>query len=350
MLTPRKLAILQAVIDEYILTGLPIGSRTISKRNDMNVSSATIRNEMADLEDDGFLVQPHTSAGRIPSDKAYRLYVNMLMHTIDLDENERNSIRRYFDVRMQEIEQLIGVTAQALSETTKLTSVVIGPQTSQLKLKRVQLVKIADTTALIVFVMDTGVIRNMTVQIPQDITPEYLEALSQSLSKCVEDKTMQEAVNEIRTSFSLEKGENRRLLDTVIDTVSKSDSEVQERNIIFGGTENIFNHPEYRNIDKARDFLKLLEKKDNIYNMMSKATNMEFSIKIGAENDIDQLKDMSVVMATYKFGNSKIGSFGVIGPTRMNYGKIMSILSYVGSNISNILNYMIDDDDGLYLK
>ena len=177
-LTPRKLAILQAIVDEYIMTGMPIGSRTISKREDMHISPATIRNEMADLEEEGYLVQPHTSAGRIPSDKAYRLYVNMLMRVTALDEGERNVIKSYFDVKMAELEQLIDVTATALSETTMLTSVVMAPQFSQMRMKRVQIVKLTDTLALAIFVMDTGLVREVPIETPPGLTPEYFEVLS----------------------------------------------------------------------------------------------------------------------------------------------------------------------------
>lgn len=344
-LTPRKLAILQAIVDEYILTGLPIGSRTISKRQDMNISPATIRNEMADLEDEGFLVQPHTSAGRIPSEKAYRLYVNMLMQVTSLNESERNIIKSYFNVKMGELEQLIDVTAMALSETTKLTSVVMAPQFSQMRLKRVQIVKLTENLALIIFVMDTGMIRDMTIEIPPGMTPDYLEVLSGTLSKCVEDRTPTEAIEEIRTALDSQLKQNRAFLESIVGAVAKNEKKPQSTKVVFGGTENIFNHPEYQNVEKAKGFLQLLEKRDGLYDMMRQASNMEFTIKIGSENEIDQLKDMSIVTATYRVGDKKIGSFGVIGPTRMNYAKVMSVLSCVGSSVSRILEYMLDEDN-----
>ncbi len=345
-LTQRKLAILQAIVDEYILTGMPIGSRTLSKRQDINVSSATIRNEMADLEEEGYLVQPHTSAGRIPSDKAYRLYVNMLMQISRLNETERQTIKSYFDVKMGELEQLIDITATALSETTNLTSVVMAPQLSQMKLKRVQIVKLSDNVAMVVFIMDTGAIRNFNIHVPHDLSAEYLEMLSQTLSKCVADKTPNEAVEAINSVLYSQMQDNKEFLDAIVGTVTKNNKSYNPgKMVVFGGTENIFNHPEYQNVEKAKGFLQLLEKRDGLYNMLSRATDMEFTIKIGSENEIDQLKDMSVVTATYKVGGQKIGSFGVIGPTRMNYAKIMSVLSCVGSSMSNILEYMLDDND-----
>lgn len=343
-LTPRKLAILQAIVDEYIMTGMPIGSRTISKREDMHISPATIRNEMADLEEEGYLVQPHTSAGRIPSDKAYRLYVNMLMRVTALDEGERNVIKSYFDVKMAELEQLIDVTATALSETTMLTSVVMAPQFSQMRMKRVQIVKLTDTLALAIFVMDTGLVRDVPIETPPGLTPEYFEVLSATLSRCVEDRTPIEAIAEIRSALNDNMQQHKSFLNAIIGAVGKNEHKPGRTKVVFGGTENIFNHPEYQNVEKAKGFLQLLEKRDGLYNMLRQATDMEFTIKIGSENEIDQLKDMSVVTATYRVGKQKIGSFGVIGPTRMNYAKVISVLSCVGTSMSRILEYMLDED------
>ena len=171
MITERQLLILQAIIDDYILTGIPVGSRTLSKRQDISFSSATIRNEMADLEEEGYLEQPHTSAGRMPSEKAYRLYVDTLMKVSALNTEEAGAIRAYFDNKYGEMEKVIRTTAKVLSDMTNMTSVVLPPQLSRIDVKRIQLVKISETKMLIIFVFNTGMIKDMMVAVGEELEP-----------------------------------------------------------------------------------------------------------------------------------------------------------------------------------
>ena len=341
-LSGRKLAILHAIIDDYILTGVPVGSRTISKRSGMNRSTATIRNEMADLEEEGFLEQPHTSAGRLPSDKAYRLYVDMLMQTSQLNEQERRHIYSYFNVRMGELEQIIETTAKALSDMTMMTAVVMKPQLSKVSIKRIQLVKLAEARALVVFVLNTGAVKDVMIQIPPDTTPEYLEMLSNLLTERVEKLTLPEAAGVISGAFVGEMREQHELLAAVMEAAQTTASENVAKKVVLGGTRNIFNHPEYQNVEKAKGFLQLLETRESLFEMLCQAKDMEFSIRIGRENEIDELKDMSVVTATYRVGGKQMGSFGVIGPTRMNYARVISVLSCVRASMSEILGSLLE--------
>jgi len=345
-LTDRKLMILQAIIDDYILTGIPVGSRTLSKREDINLSSATIRNEMADLEEEGYLEQPHTSAGRLPSDKAYRLYVDTLMRTARLNDREISYIRGYFSDKIGEVESAINNTAKVLSDITNLTSVVMTPQISKVKINRIQLVKLAGRRALLVIVFNTGLLKDVMIQVPETIDSSYLDMISNMISERVRGLTLPQAMNEINNIMNTEMPVHRDFVNNILVAVRKNTVEqTGSRQIILGGTQNIFNHPEYRDVDKARNFLKLLETKEPLYDMLSRSTDMEFTIRIGKENEIDELKNMSVVTATYRIGDTNIGSFGVIGPTRMDYSRVLSVMNYVGSSINELLSCYVSIKD-----
>ena len=185
MLTERQLLILHAIIDDYIMTGIPVGSRTLSKRDDIRFSSATIRNDMADLEEEGFLEQPHTSAGRLPSDKAYRLYVDTLMRVSALRPEEVKYIRSYFTDKINELELAITNAAKVLSDMTKLTSVVMAPQYSAVEISRIQLVKLSGTRALLVIVFSTGSLKDIVINVPKDLDPAYLDMVSNMLTERV---------------------------------------------------------------------------------------------------------------------------------------------------------------------
>ncbi len=344
MLTERKLLILQAIIDDYILTGVPVGSRTLSKREDINFSSATIRNEMADLEEEGFLEQPHTSAGRMPSDKAYRLYVDTLMRVSSLRPDEVKYIRSYFSDKINEVEQAIGNAAKVLSDITKLTSVVMAPQFSTVEISRLQLVKLSGTRALLIIVFSTGNLKDVIINVSEDIEPVYLDMVSNMLTERVRGLTLYEAINELADIIYTDMPNHRDFMNSILDAVKSNAAAGNGHKLVLGGTQNIFNHPEYQDFDKVKNFLQLIEEKEPLYNLLSSATGLEFSIRIGKENELDELKDMSVVTATYKIGGKNVGSFGVIGPTRMNYARVLSVLGFVGNSMNELLSRPADEN------
>ncbi len=341
-LTDRKLKILRAIIDDYIATGIPVGSRTLSKMDDISCSSATIRNEMADLEEMGYLVSPHTSAGRIPSDQAYRLYVNTLMNISKIGPEDAKIIRQYFNSKMGEIEDIVETTAKALSEATKYVSMVLLPQLSEVQLRRIQIVKIMENKAMIILVTNTGMIKDMVINISADMEEGHLDQLSNLLTARVRGLTLEEAVQSIDDLLHKDMKLQRSLIDDVISSLQKNLYSRGRKDVVLGGAQNIFYYPEYKNVDKAKNFLEALETKDVLFSMLKKATNMEFTISIGKENEQQPLQESSIVTATYKIGDNTIGSFGVIGPTRMNYGRVLSVLSYVGKSMNQILSYYLD--------
>ena len=344
-LTERQMLILKAIIDDYIATGIPVGSRTLSKREDMKISSATIRNEMADLEESGYLEQPHTSAGRMPSDKAYRLYVDTLMKVTRLNKSEIAFIRGYLNQKMGQLGGVIDATAKVLSEMTNLTSLVLAPQLSQVEIRRIQIVKLGEHKALLVFVFNTGIVRDMMIDVPEELDPYEMETLSNFLTDQVSNRRFADAVTAVREAAAGDIEAHRAFMESLLDAVQTNIRPVAGKDVVLGGAKNIFNHPEYQDVDKAKNFLTLLETKDTLYEMLARSTDMEFTIRIGKENELDELRDMSVITATYRVGDQKLGSFGVIGPTRMNYAKIISVLRCVSASMNEILEYYLTDDN-----
>ncbi len=339
MLSERKMKILKSIIDDYILTGIPVGSRSLSKKPDLDFSPATIRNEMADLEEMGYLDKPHTSAGRMPSDIAYRLYVDRLMNINQITSQEASSIRGYFNMKMNELEQVIDLTAKVLGDLTHHISLVSAPHLDEIKIRRIQLVKLTENRALLVIVTDTGIIKDTVLTVSEVIDDDYLLMLSNVLTQNAVDKTLGEATKIIRDVCCSEIGEHRALMDEIFSAVESSD----RRDVVLGGVKNILDYPEYSDTKKARELLQLLETKDMLYDMLNMTGDLEFSIKIGSENIYEEFKNMSVVTATYRVGGDKIGSFGIIGPTRMDYGKVISVLNYVGLSLNDILSCFLEN-------
>lgn len=340
----RKMMILQAIIDDYIMTAAPIGSRTISKRADINLSSATIRNEMSDLEDLGFLEQPHTSAGRVPSDKAYRLYVNSIMQHSKLNKDEVICIRQHFSQKLNDMEDVIKQTAWAISDVTKYTSMVLVPTFKNIRLQRIQLIKLSTGRALVIIITNAGITRDAIIRIPEGIGDTELEHLSKRLTAIFLNRSLEEVSRLMVTEFSQHMGEQRIFLDTVFELVQKS-IQPDPKAVELSGTTNILNYPEYSDMSKAKNFLAVIEGKDQLYKMLTKATKLEFSVTIGAENESTEMQDCSIVTATYKIGNEPAGSLGIIGPTRMNYSKMLAMLKYIGNSLSEILTNFIEEDN-----
>lgn len=339
VLSERKLKILNAIIDEYILNGIPVGSRILAKRSGLGVSAATIRNEMADLEEYGFLQQAHTSAGRTPTHKAYRLYVDTLMNASFLNETEATHIKHYYNQRLSELKDIVAVTAKALSEMTNLTSIVSAPELALVQVRRIQIVKVTEDRALLIMVLNTGIIKDILVPVPRDMDDAYFDMISGFLSQRVRNMSLQDAIDIVSSSINSELDSHKIFLNNIFDAVQQE----SQKTLILDGAQYIFDQPEFKDLQKAKNFLQLLDQKDTLYSILKNTSEMEFTIKIGNENEIDSLKDMSVITATYTVQGKSIGSFGVIGPTRMNYSKVCSVLSAVGANLNDILTCFLED-------
>ncbi|QZY56538.1 heat-inducible transcriptional repressor HrcA [Crassaminicella profunda] len=333
----RKLRILQAIIRDFIFTAEPIGSRTLMKKYDLGISAATIRNEMADLEELGFLHQPHTSSGRIPSDKGYRLYVDSLMIMDNLAQKQKQVIKNSFVESVGELEQIITSTSRILSKMTKLTSIVLSPQFEQSKLKSVQLVPIDEKNVLLVVISQSGIVRNAILRINEGYTLDNLAIISKILNSKLKGLTIGDINFYVVKNIKMEMKKLNALIDAIIPVLLATLEDMVNVQLYLDGITNIFHLPEYHNIEKARDFMEMLDQKEHIMELLMDSKD-GLDITIGKENKHEEMQSCSLITATYKVNGFIVGKIGVIGPTRMNYDHIISVVDCVTKNLTNLLN------------
>ena len=334
----RKFLILQAIIDDYIMTAMPVGSRTISRKSGVGFSPATIRNEMSDLEELGYLDQPHTSAGRVPSNKAYRLYVDHLMKAAKLTSDERERMHDHLVSKSKQVESVIRSAANVLSDATRYTSVIVAPKLGTLRIRHVQLVPVAERTALMVIVTNVGIVKDAVIRVPDNLDADDLYVISQMLTRNLADKPL-EAVRQAFSEMLRNAEQNRRLLGETLQVIEKRLEEGGDASdVIIGGSANMLEYPEYSDVNKARSFLAVLESKDTLRKVLGRDGSMEISIRIGPENQVPALSECSIVTASYRMGDHSTGTLGIIGPTRMNYNRVISVLEFMGRALSDALS------------
>jgi heat-inducible transcriptional repressor len=336
----RKMRILKVIIDDYINTAQPVGSRTISKKPSIAVSSATIRNEMADLEELGLLVQPHTSAGRIPSDMGYRLYVDFMKDHYDLRSDQKALVQSLLVSNLIEIEDIILHAVSLLSELTGLTTVISLPLFKKSKLVNMKIVKINEKKALLIMVSDSGVVKNISLGI-DNLNQEVLDLIATCLLKRFYNTTI-ETIN-VREIFAIKQtlGEYGHVIDYLIPILRDSLKDIKEFEVYVDGVNSIFQLPEFGDLTVAKRFLDMMSDKDLIYKILEEAKD-DMIVKIGKENIRDELHNLTVIAAPYKFNGENDGRIGIIGPTRMNYDHVMTTVRYMADTLTNIFS-------GIYL-
>ncbi|MFA9399128.1 MAG: heat-inducible transcriptional repressor HrcA [Clostridiaceae bacterium] len=339
----RKIKILQAIISDYISTAEPVGSRTIAKKYDLGISSATIRNEMSDLEDMGYLEQPHSSAGRKPSDKGYRLYVDKIMEVSTLSYEDQVFIKnQLLDSALVEVDKLIKQSLSILSDLTKLTCIAKGPSVSKWSIKSIQLMSVNKNEVLLIIITNSGIIKHNLIRLSKGLENEKIIKLNNILNARLKNLSIEQINLKVINLLRNDLRGYEDLFDEIIPSLYESLTEEDSSEVYMEGTSNIFNYPEYNDIKKAKDFLSLLDDKDKIGEILKNDENV--TIKIGNENGLDSAKNCSIITAHYSIGGKPLGSIGVIGPTRMPYSKILSIMSKVVSEIDeNIGRNYLDD-------
>lgn len=336
-LDDRKKKILQAITIDYISTAEPVGSRTIARRYDLGISPATIRNEMSDLEEGGYIQQPHASSGRIPSDKGYRFYVDSLMSLKPLSEGDEIRIRDEYESKKRDIERVIGLTSKMLSSMTNYTSMVSGPRLSKTRFKHIQLIPIDINNILIVLVTDPGLVENRIVGTPIPFDAEELDRISAVLNKRLRGLSIDDLgptiLEEIKSEIV-----NQHFYDQAIELIYRS-LEIKKRERVFmDGSSNFLSQPEFQDIDKARSLLGMLEREEQVLTLLEEAaTSGGIQITIGQENKHTELKDCSMVTANYSIGGEIVGSIAVVGPTRMEYDKVVTVVRFMAESLSEIL-------------
>ena len=342
-LDERKIKILSAIIDDYIATAEPIGSRTIARKYRIGISPATIRNEMADLEELGYLSQPHTSAGRVPSDKGYRFYVDFLMPTIRLKAPEQELLRKLFRKRIKEIGDLVEEAALIISMLTSYTAITLGPQLESSQLKHVQLSRIEEGIALILVVTNYGTIHHHILKIPNHLTDGDLIRITNALNQYLIGKTVSEITGDTIDAIKAEMIEYDEILNVLADILRDNLNDAKEdAKVISTGSSKMLEHPEFKDLEKARNFLGLLEQHELIVRALNNAAKPNtVTVTIGNENPCVELQDFSIVTASFAVEGKNLGTFGILGPTRMEYSKVVSILEkvtdYLDKTILNLI-------------
>ncbi len=336
-MSDRKKKILQIVVDEYINTAVPVSSKVIAEKHLTDVSSATVRNELASLEELGYLTQFHTSGGRVPSPQAYRLYIEELMQRGNLSDKDLDYIEKAFSDKSNDVEYLIKNVSKVISELTDYTSVAIGPHAEEEKIRNLALLSCGDGRALLVIVTGTRILRDSFIEIPDSMSDEELENASKVIAKLFEGKSLSE-VKDVSDEALSEFGQYRQVMREVIDAL-KEYTRPRDEDVVLTGADKIFNHPEYEDIENVKNFLTVISSKDKLAEIIGDEDDeIQISVKIGSGESGDVPQDCSVVTATYSAGGKSLGTYGVIGPIRMDYPKVISVLENVGKALEDLIN------------
>ena len=334
-LTERKKKILRAIIENYIQTAEPVGSKVIASTPGLNVSPATIRNEMADLEALGLLEQPHTSAGRIPSPGGYRVYVNELMEDYRLSVQETRRLNEALHLKMRELDQVIDQAGRVISQLTQYPAFALSAGSGRVTIQRFDLLMVASDSFIIVVMTDTNVVRNRLVRLPADLSEAQLQLLNTLLNTTFTGLTLDEITPELMRVASHAAGEAYGLISLVVSFAMEVLEELESRPVHTMGIANLLAHPEYQSLERAQPLMSYLsEEHDPKRFPIPQESSMK--IVIGPENVAAELKDTSVVVASYDIGDGMRGVIGVVGPTRMDYAKITARLSYFAEGLSRM--------------
>lgn len=339
-LDERKFKILKAVIKNYLETGEPVGSRTISKYTDLNLSSATIRNEMSDLEELGYIIQPYTSAGRIPSDKGYRLYVDQMMKEKEeaLDEREKEvvELKEFLNEKVEKVEELLQDTARLLANNTNYTTMVSSPKYAK-RIKFIQLSKVESDKLLCVIVLQGNIIRNRMINLSEEIDEETTLKLNILFNSTLNGLSLEEINLALISGMTSQAGKHGMLVKSLLDVLAEAVSSDEDLKIYTSGATNIFKYPELSDSAKASELICTLEEKKLLTNFLvdGDSDNTGIQIYIGNETPVNSMKDCSVVTATYELEDGVTGTIGIIGPKRMDYEKVVENLKIVKKQLDS---------------
>jgi heat-inducible transcriptional repressor len=341
MLTNRQLQILQVIVDDFVTSAQPVGSRQISKKEGITFSSATIRNEMADLEDLGFLEKTHTSSGRVPSEKGYRYYVDHLLKPQVIAAEEIKRIQSLFTSQLLESEQLIKQSAAILSELTTYTTVLLGPDVLNHKVKKFQIIPLTEQSAVAIIVMDNGHVENRLVSIPDEMSPADIEKMVNILN----DRLVGVPLVHLHQKLEIEAlsvlKQHVKAADAFVYSLLNATKEQKENKVYVGGKTNMLNQPEFHDIQKVREFLDLMEAESQITPLLKTSEN-GIQIKIGSENNHYAMENCSVITTSFQVGD-ELGSIAIIGPTRMDYQRVVALIDFMRSGLTYALS---NDQDG----
>jgi heat-inducible transcriptional repressor len=337
MLTERQKRILWAIIDDYIVSAEPVGSRTVSKKEGVGFSAATVRNEMADLEEMGFLEQPHTSAGRIPSQKGYRFYVDHLLKPPMWTKDDVIAVQQFFSQKMDRIEQAIQQTSDILSQLTNYMTISLGPSINEDKLKHIQVVPLTERSAVSIVVTERGHVQQQRVNVTQEISLSTIESLVNLLNYRLNGVPLSKLKQVVTRELT---DELKRHIDHYEQTLDLLDQILQlhyEERIYMSGTTRMLEQPEFQNIDKMKGLLRFLEEEQKVVELLEPAFQDGVQVRIGNEIHMEPINQCSIITASFEKDGELLGTIGVLGPIRMDYGKVISLINFLSKDITKRL-------------
>lgn len=338
MLNERKKKILQIIIEDYISSAEPVGSRTIARKYDLGLSPATIRNEMSDLELLGYLEQPHTSAGRIPSAQAYRFYVDALIEPGTLTDNDMALIDGWYNERRRNIDDIFQSTAKILSRMTQNVSMVLTNQQTIANFCYLKFLPLDSQHAILCIVADDGSLDTNVIDIPLGMSSEEMDYLAGKMSKLLEDRNLSDISVEILQTVHTDVVEDKLIFSSLLQAVRKMTGRRQEQKVFLGGTKQLLNQPEFRDVERVRNLLGILEEEKVLKDLLQGGEDSGLKVTIGSENKFTGIQDCSMVQATYRLNGQIVGTMAVLGPTRMEYGKVISVMDYLHKYLKTILD------------
>ncbi len=332
MLDDRKKVILQAIIEEYINTAEPVSSGTLSKNHGINYSSATIRNEMAELEKQGYLDKPHTSAGRIPSEKGYRYYVDELLHDDELSLEEISYIQKQLETKVDEIEELTKITTNTLSEITHYTTVAIGPTNNTQHIDNIKFVLLGSRMLMAIIMTDAGMVKETIIKFDEDIYENQVETLNTFFNNKLKGEPLEKIDRPLEEYIINEMKDSIKVIKPIIEQLKKVIH--QENQLYLEGANKSFDLPEFKSLEIAKNFINVLDTKAIVTDILNNGLAQDINVYIGDENEQKELKDFSIVTFKHKVGNKDLGTIGIIGPKRMDYSKVISVMKYISKKLN----------------
>ncbi len=340
-LTEREKKILELIMNSYIVSAEPVGSRTLSRIVNNRWSSATIRNVMADLEEQGFLYKPHVVAGRVPTGKAFRYYVNQLLVPRSPGKRELQVLDTLVSHRYSHFEEIMGDASRMLANLCKYTGIVVEPRMDFLLFKEVEFVKLSRTRLLVVFVTSSGVVHTRLVNTEEELPYELLNDMKIYMNARCEGLALYALKRKIFEDMTRDRNDFHSLLTKVMDALEDVMEKKDEREVYLEGASKIIGVPELSSINRLRELFQAFEKKEKLLKLLDRSLEQEgIQVIIGTESDVKEMRDMSIITSTYKMDSGNYGILGVIGPLRMNYSRIIPIVNYTAKAVTDVLNTM----------
>ena len=336
MLNDRKKRVLQAIVEEYVNTAEPVSSKALVEKEDLQYSSATIRNEMADLEKIGFLEKTHTSSGRIPSEKGYRYYVDELLKDDNISVEEVKYISEKLETKVNEIEDLTKITASTISEVTHYTTVSIGPKAKTQLIKELKFVLINPRMMLAIIITNTDMIKETIIKFEEDINDKQVETMNYMFNQKLKNQPLETIDRPLEEYLYDEMSYSVKVIKPIIEQIKRVLK--QDEQIYLKGANNAFDLPEFNSLEVAKNFINVLDKKELVEDVLESGLAEDINVYIGEENQKEELKDFSIVTFKHKIGNKDMGTIGIIGPKRMDYSKVISVMKYINKKLNNEQN------------